>query len=43
MLRDPAASDDTQPCGENKNIHKCSQDLPSLFFNLPGVLVAPSW
>lgn len=32
LLWDSAASDDTQPCGENKNIHKCSQDLPSLFF-----------
>lgn len=32
LLRDSAASDDTQPCGENINIQKCSQIFPSLFF-----------
>lgn len=31
MLRDSATSDDTQPCGEKRNIHKYSQVLPSLF------------
>lgn len=34
VLRDSAASDDTQPRGENTNIHKWSQILPSLFISL---------
>lgn len=43
MLRDSAASDDTQPRGENINIHKCSQVLPSLFSNPAALLVLRSW
>lgn len=43
MLRDSAASDDTQPCGENTNSHKCSQVLPSLFLNPADVLAVRSW
>lgn len=35
LLRDSAASDDTQPCGERQNVHNCSQVLPSwlVFFH----------